>query len=210
MSAICPKCTKTVFFAEAIETAGKSYHPSCHKCGKCGASLAKGEAADAQGADDIYCKKCYQANFGPKGFRGGHGAGYEGEADTSSLDADAKAKLDAKYNTENEAKARAFISSILPDVQIGEGPDGFAASLKNGSVLCHLLQKMGVSVPQPSTSGLAFKQMENISNFLAGCKTLGLRDSDCFMTVDLYEAKNMVAVVDCILMLKRVHEKHGK
>ena len=44
---------------------------------------------------------------------------------------------------------------------------------------------------------------ENIGNFLNGCEKLGLRKPDCFMTVDLYEAKNLVAVVDTVLALKR-------
>lgn len=50
---------------------------------------------------------------------------------------------------------------------------------------------------------MPFKHMENIGNFLNGCEKLGLRKPDCFMTVDLYEWKNPVAVVDTILALKR-------
>ena len=44
---------------------------------------------------------------------------------------------------------------------------------------------------------------ENIGRFLEACEKLGLRRTDCFMTVDLYEAKNLVPVVDCVVALKR-------
>ena len=42
---------------------------------------------------------------------------------------------------------------------------------------------------------LSAGSQENINNFLAGCRTIGVPDTDLFMTVDLYEAKNMTQVV---------------
>ena len=51
---------------------------------------------------------------------------------------------------------------------------------------------------------MAFKQMENISAFLMGADKVGVRKSEQFQTVDLYEAKNMMAVVDCIWALSRM------
>jgi hypothetical protein len=38
-------------------------------------------------------------------------------------------------------------------------------------------------------------QQENINNFLSGARAAGVPDTDLFMTVDLFEAKNMVQVV---------------
>ena len=34
-----------------------------------------------------------------------------------------------------------------------------------------------------------FKQMENTTNFIRACRTLGVQEKDVFSTVDLYEAK---------------------
>jgi len=45
--------------------------------------------------------------------------------------------------------------------------------------------------------------MENINKFLKALINFGFKSQDTFQTVDLYEQKNMVAVIDTILMLKR-------
>ena len=39
--------------------------------------------------------------------------------------------------------------------------------------------------------------MENISNFLRGCEAYGMKTTDLFQTVDLFEAKNMILVSPC-------------
>ena len=48
---------------------------------------------------------------------------------------------------------------------------------------------------------MAFKQMENIGNFLDGCETVGVNREDLFQTVDLYEGENMAQVVNGIYAL---------
>lgn len=40
-----------------------------------------------------------------------------------------------------------------------------------------------------------FKQMENVSKFLQGCRAIGVPSFDCFETLDLYEEKNMAGVL---------------
>ena len=50
---------------------------------------------------------------------------------------------------------------------------------------------------------VAFKQMENISNFLTACEGYGVHKTDLFQTVDLYENQNMVKVVSTIHALGR-------
>ena len=42
---------------------------------------------------------------------------------------------------------------------------------------------------------LAFKQMENINNFLIACEKYGVAKTDLFQTVDLYENQNLWQVV---------------
>ena len=42
---------------------------------------------------------------------------------------------------------------------------------------------------------MAFKQMENIGNFLDACSQYGVAKNDTFQTVDLYEGKNIPQVM---------------
>jgi len=58
-------------------------------------------------------------------------------------------------------------------------------------------------------SATVYKQRENISHYLAACKSLGMSDTDCFMTTDLYEGSNLVAVIDNIIALSGAASKHG-
>ena len=80
----------------------------------------------------------------------------------------------------------------------------FAESLKNGQILCTLINtiKPG-TIRTIGTSKMPFKQMENISNFLKACRTLGVPEHDLFETVDLYEQKDLGVVVTCIHALGR-------
>ncbi|KAJ1557651.1 Muscle-specific protein 20 [Cladochytrium tenue] len=54
-----------------------------------------------------------------------------------------------------------------------------------------------------ATSKMPFKQMENIASFLNRVERLGVPAHDRFLTVDLYEAKNLDQVVNCIFALSR-------
>ena len=56
---------------------------------------------------------------------------------------------------------------------------------------------------------MAFMHMENVSTYLAGCKALGIPDFESFQTVDLFEDKNMKAVVLNIHSLGRMAQKLG-
>jgi len=76
--------------------------------------------------------------------------------------------------------------------------------LKNGVLLCHLVNviKPG-SVKKINTNNMAFKQMENIGNFLAACESVGCLKVDLFQTVDLYESNNIPQVINGIFALGR-------
>ena len=58
-------------------------------------------------------------------------------------------------------------------------------------------------------SSMPFKQMENISTYVEACTKLGVPAQDLFMTVDLFEAKDMRAVVRNIHSLGRVAQTIG-
>jgi len=71
--------------------------------------------------------------------------------------------------------------------------------LKSGVVLCNLMNKIAPGTIKKINTGPApFVQRENIENFLKGCRTVGLNETDLFVVVNLYEGSNMVTVVNCL------------
>jgi len=82
--------------------------------------------------------------------------------------------------------------------------------LKSGVIICNLINciKPG-SVRKINAQKMAFKQMENINNFLAGCEAIGCVKGDLFQTVDLYENGNPNQVINGILTLGRKAQSIG-
>lgn len=63
---VCPKCEKQVYFAEqVIGPNSQKYHKGCFRCG-CNKLLDSTNITEKEGV--IYCKSCYNKNFGPKGY----------------------------------------------------------------------------------------------------------------------------------------------
>jgi len=93
---------------------------------------------------------------------------------------------------EMEAEARDWIGAIVGTPLEGS----LQEALKSGTVLCTLVNTIKPGCcKSPSNMAAPFKQMENIGNYLAACKALGQRPQESFQTVDLYEDRNMGAVV---------------
>merc|ERR1712137_39188 len=69
----CPRCKKTVFFAERATGPGGDWHKSCLVCIDCNKRLDSTNLAERDG--EAYCKACYGKRFGPKGFGFAAGAG---------------------------------------------------------------------------------------------------------------------------------------
>jgi len=67
----CSRCSKSVYLAEQVRGAGGVWHKTCFTCTECGKLLDSTTLCDREG--QIYCKKCYSRNFGPKGV--GYGLG---------------------------------------------------------------------------------------------------------------------------------------
>ncbi|CAB1339902.1 unnamed protein product [Coregonus sp. 'balchen'] len=66
----CPRCSKTVYFAEKVTSLGKDWHRPCLRCERCSKTLAPGSHAEHDG--QAYCHKpCYATLFGPKGVNTG-------------------------------------------------------------------------------------------------------------------------------------------
>ncbi|XP_027376603.1 cysteine-rich protein 2 isoform X1 [Bos indicus x Bos taurus] len=69
MASKCPKCDKTVYFAEKVSSLGKDWHRFCLRCEHCSKTLTPGGHAEHDGKP--FCHKpCYATLFGPKGETG--------------------------------------------------------------------------------------------------------------------------------------------
>ena len=83
-------------------------------------------------------------------------------------------------------------------------------SLKDGMLLCKLVNKILPGSAKYKESKMPFKQMENIAAFLdAAQKKLGMPTQDLFQTIDLYEKKNPVQVIDSIHSFSRFAARAG-
>merc|ERR1740131_603959 len=84
--------------------------------------------------------------------------------------------------------------------------NNFASCLKDGQVLCRLLNTLNGEplIKKINTQKMAFKQMENIEQFIKGCKVFGLKDGDIFQTADLYEVQNMSQVISTLYAVSSV------
>ncbi|MES1915731.1 MAG: hypothetical protein MHM6MM_007636 [Cercozoa sp. M6MM] len=128
---------------------------------------------------------------------GGNAANRNKEKYSYGLDAELERKKAAKYDVGREQQAAQWIADIT-----GEPVEDFHASLKSGVLLCKLINTIKAgSVRKISTSRMAFMQRENIVAYLNACKALGMRDTDCFVTQDLFEGDNLGLVVDQLFSL---------
>jgi len=113
----------------------------------------------------------------------------------------------ASFDPAKESKARAWLESVL-DEKIDE--PSFQEALKSGERLCKALNRVYPnSVRNINASKTAFKQIENIGNYVKSWKILGLNKSLAFETSDLYEGRNMTIVVDNVYELATVGARKG-
>ncbi|KAJ1973005.1 calponin [Dimargaris cristalligena] len=115
------------------------------------------------------------------------------------LDKELHHRMMAKYSPQRELEARSWLEAVLNEPIEGD----FMDCLKNGVILCKTLNAIKPGMVKFSTSNIAFRQMENIGNFLTQAQALGCRPHELFQTVDLYERKNPGQVVDAIYALSR-------
>ncbi|KAI9494322.1 hypothetical protein BDB00DRAFT_311157 [Zychaea mexicana] len=112
-------------------------------------------------------------------------------------------QLREEQQKSNQNAAKTFIESTL---RLKLASDDLHKELQDGVMLCKLANSL-----QPGTitsigcKNIPFVKMANISLFLQGARELGLHNSELFQTVDLYEAKDMGAVVNTILSLARLN-----
>jgi len=83
-------------------------------------------------------------------------------------------------------------------------PNDMHSTLKSGVILCNFLNKLKPNtISRINNQKMPFKEMENVDSYIKACTTLGVPSQYSFMTVDLYEAKNLNQVVQNLMSLKR-------
>ena len=108
-----------------------------------------------------------------------------------------------------EEEALRWVEAVTTCEPPGAG-EGLQQWLRSGVVLCELANTIAPgSVGRVSSSAMPFKQMENINAYTDACRRLGVPAQDLFVTVDLFEGKNMPAVVRNLHSLGRVAQAKG-
>ncbi|KAG2186391.1 hypothetical protein INT43_002829, partial [Umbelopsis isabellina] len=121
---------------------------------------------------------------------------------TGSIAAGSFDRLRIEQQKSNAMAAKLFVENTLGQRL---ATDDLHQELKDGVVLCSLLNKIQAgTVAHINKKDQAFVKMANISSFLQGAS---LQNSELFQTVDLWEAKDMMAVVHTILSLARLNNK---
>ncbi|XP_028565786.1 transgelin-2 [Podarcis muralis] len=116
-------------------------------------------------------------------------------------------KIDKQYDDELEQiLIQWIVAQCGPEVgQPQPGKKNFQEWLKDGTVLCHLINSLCPKgqklVAKIQSSSMAFKQMEQISQFLRAAEQYGIQATDIFQTVDLWEAKHMASVQRTLMNL---------
>jgi len=99
---------------------------------------------------------------------------------------------------------------LEPEAQEVKDQYEFASVLKNGVVLCELINCIEPgSIKKINTMNAPFKQRENIEMFLKACVNYGLKEQDLFQVNDLYENKNLYMIVDNLYSLGGLTQKKG-
>ncbi|KAG9343266.1 hypothetical protein JZ751_014247 [Albula glossodonta] len=122
------------------------------------------------------------------------------------LSAEVKSKIAQKYDPQKEEELRVWIEDVTG---LSIGTD-FQKGLKNGTILCELINKLQPgSVKKISQSSQNWHQLENLSNFIKAITKYGLKPHDIFEANDLFECGNMTQVQTTLLALAGMAKTKG-
>ncbi|KAL2086646.1 hypothetical protein ACEWY4_017705 [Coilia grayii] len=122
------------------------------------------------------------------------------------LSAEVKSKLAGKYDPVIEEQLRMWIQEVTGR-RLG---DNFMESLKDGVILCDLINKLQPgSVRKINESSQNWHQLENIGNFVRAITDYGLRPHDIFEANDLFENMNHTQVQSTLITLAGVAKTKG-
>uniref|UniRef100_A0AAV2J632 Transgelin n=1 Tax=Knipowitschia caucasica TaxID=637954 RepID=A0AAV2J632_KNICA len=125
------------------------------------------------------------------------GVGMANKGPSYGLSRQVQDKIDSKYDQELELVLVEWISRQCGADKPEPGKIGFQTWLKDGCVLGELINSLSAGdkpVKKIQSSTMAFKQMEQISQFLSAAEKYGVTKTDMFQTVDLWEGKDLAAV----------------
>ncbi|CAL8302172.1 unnamed protein product [Merluccius merluccius] len=122
------------------------------------------------------------------------------------LSAEVKSKLAGKYDAQKEEELRLWIQDVTGK-RVGEP---FMESLKDGVILCELINKLQPgSVRKINNSTQNWHQLENIGNFVRAITKYGLKLHDLFEANDLFENVNHTQVQSTLITLAGVAQSKG-
>ncbi|RVD91035.1 calponin domain-containing like protein [Tubulinosema ratisbonensis] len=101
-------------------------------------------------------------------------------------------------------QAKEWIKSV-----IGTEINDFYLDLKDGTILCNLINEITPNSCRISKGKLPFHQIENINQFISAVKKLGVPNHDIFELNDLYEQKSLKQVLITLAALSRHAAKAG-
>ncbi|XP_067827058.1 transgelin-like [Heptranchias perlo] len=123
------------------------------------------------------------------------------------LSRDVRRRIEQKYEPDLEERLVEWIIAQC-GAKVGRpepGRSGFQLWLKDGTVLSQLINSLYSDDKKPikkiQDTDKAFKQMEQVSQFLIAAEGYGVNKTDIFQTVDLWEAKDMSAVQRTLMAL---------
>jgi len=128
------------------------------------------------------------------------------------IDKEIQDKMKAKFDPAKQENAASWIAEVTGE-EMPSTQDEFHEWLKDGQVLCRLVNKINKNhenykkefrIKKINKNKMPFKQRENICNYIECCKKMGMKDGDCFVSQDLFEGSNLVAVIDQIYSLGAV------
>lgn len=128
------------------------------------------------------------------------------------LTAELELKKQEKYDADEETAALGWIEAVLNKPGLFDDVTGsyeVQQVLKDGILLCELINTLQPgSVKRVNHQKMPFFKMENIGNYLSACESYGVEKADLFQTVDLFEGRNMSAVINGIHALgRKAHKK---
>jgi len=121
------------------------------------------------------------------------------------IDKELQRKLAAKYDIKKAHACLEWVVAVTGKEVTGD----FEADLKDGYLLCFLIKKISFTTYKKlkikaKHTKQPFVCRTQIQNFVAGCKELGMAETDVCSSQDLYEGDNLNNVVSCLYALNAI------
>ncbi|KAM9326302.1 calponin-3 [Gastrophryne carolinensis] len=122
------------------------------------------------------------------------------------LSAEVKNKIAQKYDPQVEEELRLWIEEVT-GMMIG---DNFQMGLRDGVILCHLINRLHPGAVKKINEGKAnWHKLENIGNFIKAMQDYGMKPHDIFEANDLFENGNMTQVQVSLVSLAGLAKTKG-